>query len=224
MTNEELQKYLKPTSLSDSDNPFLQSRARQITADSGSAKDSALSIFYFVRDNIVYGGSDPCGKASHTLKAGVGACKVKANAQMCLLRALGIPARLHAASVKTEAIKGLYPGLILKKLPEVLRHVWCECHLSGTWIACDSTFDEPLLNGLLRKGRLSKQAIPTIDWDGENDLSLLNPWLVEDIGTFASYDEMIHKGDMPPKWSLRLSGWIMSVPFNRHLARMRKSA
>jgi transglutaminase-like putative cysteine protease len=142
---------------------------------------------------------------------------------MCLLRALRIPARLHAASVKIEAIKGLYPSLILKVLPEILRHVWCECHLSGTWIACDSTFDEPLLTGLLRKGRLSQQAIPTIDWDGENDLSLLNPWLVEDIGTFASYDEMMRKGDLPPKWSLRLSGWMMSVPFNRHLARMRKS-
>ena len=222
MIDDELGKYLEPTPLSDSDNPFLKSRARRIITGSDSAKESALRLFYFVRDHIVYGSSDLYGKASHVLKVGVGHCKVKANVQMCLLRAVGIPARLHAASVKTEALKGLYPDWILKKIPEVFIHAWCECHLSGTWIACDATFDEPLFNALRRKGHLSEQAIPTIDWDGETDLSLLNLWQVEDVALFASYDEIVRKGDLPPKLVLKLFGWMTSVPVNWHLARMRK--
>jgi transglutaminase-like putative cysteine protease len=181
MIDHKLGKYLEPTPLSDSDNSFLKSKARRIVTDSDSAKESASKLFYFVRDHIVYGSSDLYAKASHALKRGVGNCKVKANVQMCLLRAVGIPARLHAASVKTKALKGLYPDWILAKIPQEFIHVWCECHLSGTWIACDATFDEPLFNALQRKGHLSEQAIPTIDWDGETDLSLLNLWQVKDV-------------------------------------------
>ena len=103
-------------------------------------------------------------------------------------------------------------------------HVWCECHLSGTWIACDATFDEALFKAWLRRDRLLGRAIPTIDWDGEVDLTLLNLWRAEDVALFASYDEIVRRGEMPPKWILKLFGWLASVPVNLHLARMRKGS
>jgi len=222
MTGETFDKYLEPTYFSDSDNLFLKSRARQITAGSGNSKDAAVKIFYFIRDHIVYGSSDLYGKASQVLKVGIGSCKTKANAQMCLLRAGGIPARLHAARVKTEALTCLYQSWILKKLPKMFIHVWCECYLSDTWIACDATFDKPLFKAMLKKDHLLGKAIPTIDWNGETNLTLLDPWKVEDIALFASYDEIVQKGDMPPKWIFKLFGWLTSVPVNWHLSRMRK--
>ena len=222
MTGETLDKYLAPSSFSDSDDLFLKSRARQITIGSSGKKDTAIKIFNFTRDHIIYGSSDLYRKASQVLIGGVGNCKIKANAQMCLLRAVGIPARLHAARVKTEALKYLYPSWILEKLPKIFIHVWCECYLSNTWIACDATFDKPLFKAMLRKDPLLGHTTPTIDWDGEVGLTLLNLWQVEDVALFASYDEIIQRGEMPPKWILKLFGWLTSVPVNWHLARMRK--
>ena len=49
--------------------------------------------------------------------------------------------------------------------------------------------DKPLYEGMLKQGLIAKDQIPTINWDGEDDLVLLKPWITEDRGSVSSADE-----------------------------------
>jgi hypothetical protein len=35
--------------------------------------------------------------------------------------------------------------------------------------------------------------MPTIDWDGESDLKTAASWMLEDVGTHVSYDDVCKK-------------------------------
>jgi hypothetical protein len=67
----------------------------------------------------------------------------------------------------------------------------------------------PHYEGLLKQGLITKDQIPTIDWDGGNDLVLLKPWITKDRGSVSSADEAwlaCHNNDegAPPVWIERL--------------------
>jgi len=68
-------------------------------------------------------------------------------------------------------------------------HPWCECYLSGKWVSCQALFDKGLLEGMVQRGFAAASQIPTIDWNGENDLIVVKPWVVEDFGAFDSLDD-----------------------------------
>lgn len=232
LTPEESDNYLKPTRLSDSDHPSLQAKARELTVGAGSDKEAALRIFYFVRDHIKFGSSDLFGQASHTYRVGIGDCGIKSNVQMSLLRAAGIPARLHAITAKREVINGLFPAWAVAMFPQEAGHIYCECCLSDRWIACEATFDVTLFKALLRTGILPQGVIPTIDWDGEMDLTLIHPWMIRDLGVCTSYEEGIAafediegRGGYPtgflPELFYKLFGWAVNISVNRQLDRIR---
>jgi hypothetical protein len=194
-TNNEINEYLKPTRLCDLDNPKVRDKAKQIIKGCETPKDMALKIFYFVRDTITFGFDYLDSKASETLKKQRGFCFTKTNLQVALLRAAGIPTRYHFVHLNSEVAKNIFPTFIVKKIGAVMTHPWSECHLSGGWVGCDTTFDSTLFKGIIKKGlwELSEEQLPTIDWDGQNDLPLVTPWIVKDIGTFSSLDDAIAK-------------------------------
>lgn len=206
---EGMDEYLKATRFCDCDNVNLQEKAKQITNAAETPKEAALKIFYFVRDGILYGGDHPDVKASHTLRKGKGLCITKTNLQMALLRAVGIPARCHYVHLPKEVVKSLTLGFIYKRLPAAIGHSWCECYISGEWIACEALFDKALYNGALRKGAITKRDMPTIDWDGETDLVLTKELILKDVGVFPSWDEAIRAVEeeaLPIR--NRLLGWL----------------
>jgi hypothetical protein len=185
-TNE----YLKPTEFCDSDNEEVKEKARELVKDAATHKEAALSIFHFVRDSIRFGLDFTDFKASHALKTRLGFCIQKPNLQIALLRAVGIPARSHRVGVKKESLQGIVSNIVYKASPDVLNHhIWCECHLSGKWISCESLFDKELFEGMREKGVTVASQIPSIDWDGGNDLIVVKPWVVKDFGTFDSLDD-----------------------------------
>jgi len=223
---EEMDEYLKPTELCDCDNVELQRKAKEIIKDAGTPKEAALKIFYFVRDEIPWMLDAWDVKASRTLKKGEGICSNKVNLQVALLRAVSIPARYHQSKVKKEGLKGVISSFIYNRLPEILEYSpHCECYLSEKWVACESIFDKALFEAMLKKGLVTKEQIPMIDWDGERDLVVMTPWITESVGTFSSMDDVFRKAEKEtkrPRVLVQLFGWFFMSRSNRHTDALRK--
>jgi len=222
---EGMDEYLKATELCDCDNEEIRKKAKEIIKDTKTPKEAALRIFYFVRDEIPLMLDDLDVKASETLKKKRGVCAHNTNLQVALLRAVGIPARYHQRNVKKECVKGVVSSLVYNRLPGI---VWfdnhCECYLSQRWVACESVYDKPLYEAMLKEGLVTKEQIPTIDWDGEKDLVVSAHWITEDVGTFPSLDDIFRKAqkEMYPNVVVKLFGRFLMSRSNRHTDRLRK--
>jgi hypothetical protein len=224
-----MDEYLTPTKLCDCNNVGLKENAREVTKGAQTPEEAAVRIFYFVRDKIPFGMDYLDAKASRTLKKGRGVCINKTNLQIALLRTAGIPARWHCVRLPKKLLKNIIPKFLYDRMPMTIVHPWCECYLSEKWVACDAVLDEALFEAMLRKGWVTEEIVPTIDWDGVTDLILCKPLIVEDVGSFPSWDDAmtgdIGKGetDMLPSGILgRLFGWVIIFPFNRRINKVRK--
>jgi hypothetical protein len=214
-----MDEYLNATELCDCDNAELQGKAKEIIKDTKTPKEAALKIFYFVRDEIPWMLDAWDVKASRTLKKGKGMCCNKANLQVALLRAVSIPARYHQSKVKREWLKGIISSFIYSRLPEVVEYSpHCECYLSKKWVACDSLLDKALYEAMFREGLVTKEQIPTIDWDGEKELVVMTPWITESVGTFSSMDDVFRKAEKEtkrPRVLVQLFGWFFMSRSNQ---------
>ena len=79
ITKSALKEFVEATVLCDSENASIKEKARQVTERSSSETESAISIFNYVRDSILFGFTRPDVKASTTLKKGFGYCVTKTN-------------------------------------------------------------------------------------------------------------------------------------------------
>src|SRR5512136_1591124 len=96
----EMDEYLKPTSVVNSDYPTIKNKAQEITKGQREVIDKARGLFYFVRDNIKYNPYLPRYlpehfRASNTLARGEGFCVQKASLLIAMSRSVGIPSRFH---------------------------------------------------------------------------------------------------------------------------------
>jgi hypothetical protein len=189
---QELQEYVKPTHYCDSDSPEIIAQARSLAEGCQSSTKEAMAVFYFVRDHFLFGLTAANQKASETLLEPVGWCVTKTNLQIALLRALGIPARYHQVVLTKKALKGYISRLMYRAIKEpIWFHPWCEVFLQGRWIACDLFLDQKTYQAARKAGVYTHTQIPTLDWDGQKDLLLVQPWMTEDRGVLASYDEVM---------------------------------
>ncbi len=221
---EGMYEYLKPTKLCDSDHAMLKEKANEMVKGVETPKEAALKIFYFIREEIPFGMDYATMKASETLKRGMGFCFTKTNLQIALLRAMGIPARCHYSHLSRELIKEITPGFFYNKIPFVT-HPWAECYLFNRWIACEAHLDEVFYKASLRAGGMTKEQVPTIDWDGESDLVLYKHWMIKDVGNFPSIDDVLitarkRKEPLPP--DNNIPGWFVIFFMNRHIKKIRK--
>jgi transglutaminase-like putative cysteine protease len=188
---QELQEFVSPTELCDADHPDIQSKARELALSAKTPRDAALAVFYFVRDSCVFGLSQADEKASETLKSRVGWCITKTNLEVTLLRALGIPARYHQIWVTKKSLKGITSGLLYSMVPEPVEiHPYCECYLDGKWIACEVTFDKKTFLAGQAKGIFAAGDPSLIDWDGRSDCNWVTSFMLKDVGTHSSYDNI----------------------------------
>jgi len=194
-TKKMLEEYLIPTEICDCNNPEVKQKASELIEGSKTPKEAAIKIFKFVRDSIIFAGDIlyPV-KASETLKKGTGFCAPKTNLQIALLRAVKIPARYRQLELDKNCLKNIFDDDVLDSLGKTIwYHPTCECYLDEKWIACDGTFDKGLYVEICKKGILDKNLMPTIDWDGENDLYTFKSWLIKDMGTHSSYEDILRK-------------------------------
>src|SRR5690606_1718385 len=99
--------YLTPTRTIDSDHPAVAAFAGEAAGSAADARETAVNIYYAVRDRLPYNPYDvelteEHMRASSTLARGYGFCISKAVLYAACLRRRGIPARLGFADVKNH--------------------------------------------------------------------------------------------------------------------------
>jgi len=174
-------RYVSATAILDSDHPVIVEYARSATVSSRGPVETAVRLFYTVRDDIRYDPYVPFYRpehyrSSHVLSAGRGFCISKAGLLCALARASRIPARIGFATVRNH--------LASRQLIEFLGsdrfvyHGYTELLLEGRWVKATPAFNAELC---LRYG-----AAP-LDFDGRRD-ALLQPYNSE-LSPFMEYLE-----------------------------------
>jgi len=160
----DLERYLRPTSILDSDHEGIMAFASGVTkGDSANPVDKAVELYYAVRDKIWYDPYYPFYlpehyKASNVLKRGRGYCVPKAALLCALGRVCGIPARIGFADVRNH--------LATKQLIEHLGsdifvyHGFVEFYLEGKWVKATPAFNRELCK---------KHGVLPLEFNGRED-------------------------------------------------------
>lgn len=164
------------------------------------------AIYNFVRDEIKFGYniSDNI-PASAILKDGYGQCNTKATLLMALLRATGIPNRIHGFTIDKALQKGAITGIWYKLSPKNILHSWVEILVDGKWYFLEGVIlDKPYLNKLQEQNSDCKTTFcgygaytnnlenPPIDWDF-NHTFIQDKGINQDFGLFDTPDDFYAK-------------------------------
>ncbi len=158
-----MQKYLRPTSIIDSDNKVVSSFAHEVAGSRRDAVEKAVQLYLAVRDGIRYDPYTPFYRPEHyragyVLARGKSFCIPKASLLCALGRACGIPSRVGFATVRNH--------LATKQLLESLGtdlfvyHGFVEFHLGGKWVRATPTFNRELCE---------RHRVPPLEFNGVED-------------------------------------------------------
>ncbi len=159
------ERYVGHTFFIDCDSSPIKEKSGELTTRIEGAKEKAIRLFYFVRDEIRYDiysprSNDSDFKASHVLASGEGYCVQKAVLLVALARAANIPARLRFAEIRSHRA----PALAEKRGSNVFPyHGLTDLRIDGRWVRATPTYD---MNHCLKEG------ITPVDFDGERDAML----------------------------------------------------
>ena len=167
MTTErdDLDLYVKPTFVIDSDSEVIKEKATLLTEKYKFRKEKVKELFYFARDKIKYNPylcfnsidrSDFC--ASKTLQRGEGYCIQKAVVLTSLARAVDIPARLGFADI----INRIVPEKLRERMGTniFVYHGYSELWLNKQWVKATPAFNIEMCN---------KFDIKPVEFDGVTD-------------------------------------------------------
>ena len=165
---DDVEACLRPTRFIDSDHEQVISFAAAAAAGAVGATETAVRIYYAVRDEIRY---DPYQivfepeefMASACVERGYGFCITKAVLLAACFRAQGIPARLGFGDVKnhlaTERLIEFNGGDVFHF------HGYVEAHLDGKWVKATPAFNIELCE---------KFGVLPLEFDGVRD-SVFHP-------------------------------------------------
>jgi len=192
------------------------------------------AAYEFVRDGIAFGYNTADNlPASQVLADGYGQCNTKGTLFMALLRALGIPCRLHGFTIDKRLQHGAVTGVFYLLAPREILHSWIEVHLIGRWINFEGfILDRLYLSALQARfdntGAFCGYGVatddfraPPVDWTG-NDTYIQHKGIVRDLGVFDDPDAFYCRhGTNLAGWKRRLfENWVSHV-MNRNVARIR---
>jgi hypothetical protein len=155
----------------------------------------------FVRDEIRFGynASDDL-RGSVVLRQRLGQCNTKSTLLMALLRAIGVPCRLHGFMVASEMQYSAVPRWLRLIAPAEIIHSWVKVHHEGRWQRLEGfILDRSYLASIQRKfpavrGPFSGYAIatedfraPPVEWDG-GDTYIQREAIIRDLGVLDSPD------------------------------------
>ncbi len=197
-----MEKYLNETKL-------LNYRSNEITTLIAERKWNTLNefdkigaIYDYVQNKILLGYNKYDNlAATEVLADGIGQCNTKATLLMALLRAVGIPCRLHGTRVTKVFQRSLMPEIMAKLAPLLIVHTWAEVFYNGEWLSLEGVItDKAYISGLQKlfpehKGKFFDYAVAVenfqnlqIEWDGGNT-TVQQQAVVEDLGVFDTPDE-----------------------------------
>lgn len=159
-------------------------------------------IYLYVRDEIPFGyNRSDLITASQVLQDGYGQCNTKGTLFMALLRAVGIPCRLHGFTIHKALQKGAMTGFVYRLAPQNVVHSWVEVYFEGRWVSLEGfILDAAYLSHLQAKfsdcnGSFCGYGVatldfqnPPIDWNG-NDTYIQKEGINQDFGVFDGPDD-----------------------------------
>ena len=118
-----MEQYLKETQMLDFSHAdiakLIEARGWQKLAEF----ERIRAIYNYVRDEILFGyNTDDSIPASKVLADGFGQCNTKGTLFMALLRACGIPCRVHGFTIDKKLQKGAMTGFVYRNAPENIFH------------------------------------------------------------------------------------------------------
>lgn len=164
--------------------------------------DKIGAVYDFVQNKILLGYNKYDNlAATQVLADGIGQCNTKATLLMALLRAVGIPCRLHGSKVTKVFQRSLMPKIMAKLAPPLIVHTWAEVYRNGEWLSLEGVItDKKYIMGLQKmfpdhKGKFFDYAVAVkdfnnlqIDWNDKNT-TVQQQALAEDLGVFDTPDE-----------------------------------
>ncbi len=197
---------LKKTKLLDYDDCLIQSLIYERGWRDLSEYDAIGAVYHFVKDEILFGyNKRDTLTASEGLSDGIGQCNTKSTLLMALLRALGIPCRLHGFTVSKDFQKGATSGIVSFLAPPEIVHTWVEVLFDGRWIILEGVIIDdgflfaikqmyPETKGIFRRYAIAIDDFPNlaVDWTGKNTF-IQSKAIVKDFGIFPDPDSFFSK-------------------------------
>jgi hypothetical protein len=191
---------LRPTALLDYEHPSIAGLLARRAWEGLPAYDRIGAAYAFVRDEVAFGYNAADDRpASAVLADGYGQCNTKATLLMALLRALGVPCRLHGFTITKALQRGVVPELAYRIAPADILHSWVEVWHGGRWVNLEGfILDGPYLASLQRafaaRGALCAYGVgtddlgaPGVEWAGA-DTYVQRTGINADLGTFDTPD------------------------------------
>lgn len=197
-------------------------------------RDRIGAVYDFVRNEIEFGYNVADDlPASRVLADGYGQCNTKGTLLMALLRAVGVPCRLHGFTIDKALQKGAITGIAYALAPRRIIHGWVEVWFDSRWVCLEGfILDADYLRSLQRRFPQTQRfcgfgaatpnlAAPAVEWRGE-DTFIQKDGIVDDFGTFDDPDAFYaqHGSNLrgPKRW---LFLHIVRRRMNDNVARIR---
>jgi len=188
--SEDFRIYLQPTKFIDSDSPLIIEFARESAKGATTQIETAVKIFYAVRDQIRYNPynidiSPEQFRASVVLAKKSGFCIEKAVLLSATARALGIPSRLGFTDVRNHLSTKRLRALMQTDL--FVFHGYSELFINDKWVKATPTFNSALCK---------RFGVHPIDFDGIND-SIFHQFDTEGKKHMEYVNDRGHFPDLP---------------------------
>lgn len=236
MNTQQTSKHLSSTKILDFYHPDIAALVAARGWNTGDDYDRVGAIYSFVRDEIRFGYNvDDSLPASQVLVDGYGQCNTKGNLLMALLRAAGIPCRIHGFTIDQALQAGAIPSALMPLAPARILHSWVEVWLQDSWIVLEGfILDSEYLGQVQQRfadqpgpftgygAAVDNIANPPVSWCGQNTY-IQHRGIAEDLGIFDDPDTLYreHGSNLRglKKWLYRyvLRHWI-----NRNVDRIRR--
>ena len=198
-----MEQYLLETKLLDYNSVEIQKLISSRLWLGKNNKDKILCIYNYVRDEILFGyNTNDKITSSTVLKDGYGQCNTKGILFMSLLRAVGIPCRIHGFTINKSLQKGAITGIAYKLSPNEIIHSWVEIFFEDRWLNIEGfILDITYLSKSQKKfencsGSFCGYGVATNDFKNpqvfwnNNDTYIQKEGISKDLGTFNSPDEL----------------------------------
>lgn len=201
-----MENYLAETRMLDYSDPSIQGLLQRRGWKQMGEFERIRAIYNYVRDEVLFGYNiDDDIPASRVLSDGYGQCNTKGTLFMALLRACGVPCRVHGFTIDKNLQKGAMTGLVYRSASNEVLHSWVEVFLEGVWYELEAIIlDRPYLEGLQSTNGGCSGAFcgygvavedfrhPVIDFD-RNDTYIQSEGINQDFGVYDCPDNLLNE-------------------------------
>ena len=191
---------LRSTPLLDYDHPSIRALIAERGWPALPPFERIGATYAFARDEIAFGyNRDDAIPASAVLADGYGQCNTKATLLMALLRALGVPCRLHGFTIHKSLQRGVVPEIAYRIAPDSILHSWVEIEWEGRWVNLEGFILDQAFLASLQKEFADRTSLcgygagtdcladPRTDWTG-TDTYIQRTGINRDLGLFDDPD------------------------------------